>query len=174
MPPEKIETRLTVLTKWPLLRRPVMGTRLIGRGRWSFTAEVSPELPAKRLPLFGRHAFPPLPHLMPFFGRQGSKPLPCVADGFTLFRWQIAKSLESFTKLLLLLRRHLPPFLKPLAGLLALVLAHVGPLTRSVQQALLPVCGDLIPAIVEPLENLLFLLVQLLPRNTLVFCLRPS
>ena len=163
---KKIETRLAARMKWPSLRRSVMGTRLIGRSHWSIAAGVSPELPAKRMPLFGRHAFPPLPHLMTFFGRQGSEPLPCGADGFALLRWQIAKSLEPLAQLLLLVLGYLLPLLKPLPGLVAFLRLHVGPLTRPVAQPFLPFGRQLVPVFVERLERLLFVLAQLMPRHS--------
>ena len=163
---EKIETRLAALMRWPLLKRPVMGTRLIWRCGRAIAAEVSPELPAKRPPLFGRHAFPPLPHLMTFFGRQGPEPLPCVADGFTLLRWQIAKSLEPLAQLLLLVLGHLLPLLKPLPGLVAFLRLHVGPLSRAAAQPFLSFGRQLVPVLVELLEHLLFILAQLMPRHS--------
>ncbi len=124
--------------------------------------------------LIRRHFLPLFTHFLPTFRRESPEPLTRVTNGLPLFGRQLAEALETLAELLPLIRRQLLPLLKPLLCLLALFLVHVGPLAGSVQQTLLPIRRKFIPAVTEPLKDLLILLVQLLPGNRLAIRLRPG
>src|SRR3990167_5814691 len=155
---KEVAPRSVVGTKWPGVRRSIMGQWLIGCSCRSITIVVFLELLTKRPPLVRSHVLPLLPHLMTFFGRQGSKPLPGVADSLPSLGRQFAKMLKPFTQLSLLLLGHLLPLLKPLPGLAPFLLIHSRPLSRPVAQPFLPFGRQLIPVLIELSERLLFVL----------------
>lgn len=123
------------------------------------------KLPAEITPLLRRHLSPLFPHLLPPFGRQRPKPLAGIADSLPLFRRELTKALETLTETLLLIWRQLLPLLEALTRLVAFLRVHVPPLARSVQQPLLSVRRQLIPIPAKSLEEFLFVLTKLAPRN---------
>ena len=75
---------------------------------------------------------------------------------------------------LLIVGGQLPPLLEPLPRLGPFIGIHVRPLPRAVAQSLLTIRRQLIPALIEFLQQLLLLLIQLIPWHALGVGLGPD
>ena len=125
-------------------------------GRCTLPVAESPaEFAPIGLSFFGRHVLPLLPHVTAFFRRERPEPLTRIANRLAFVRRQLAEPLEPVAQPLLIVGGHLPPLLEPLPCLGPLIGIHVRPLPRAVAQPLLTIRRQLIPALIEFLQQLL-------------------